>query len=167
MDALLEKLNAGQIIALVSILVGGIVAVTMIVAITKYSFQALADETALKREKQQADMALRAKLIQAREASGDKASVAELLALGSSRPEPDELNAELAKRFGQLDADAGDIERALQRALATDAEHKRMIVAVMDDLLENGASYEAILAAVRPLCAATPLSPKEPASSGA
>ena len=90
MDALLDKLSSGQIIALVSILVGGVVALAMIVAISKYQFQALADETALKREKQQAEMSVRERLVERREADGERVSAAELLALGTSRGEPDE-----------------------------------------------------------------------------
>ena len=60
MDTLLERLSSGQIVAVVSILVGGIVAIVMIVSITKYQFQLLADETALSREKQNAEVAAQA-----------------------------------------------------------------------------------------------------------
>jgi hypothetical protein len=166
MDALLERLSSGQIVAVISIVVGGIVALAMIVAISKYQFQSLADDTALRQEKQQADLALRDKLIERREASGDKAGIEELLALGISPPATDKADTELAKRFGMLDASAGEIERTLMVALAVDAERKKMIVAVMDELLECGAESDAILAAVRPLCA--PASPaKEKAGCAA
>ena len=59
MDALLERLSSGQIVAVISIITGGIVALAMIVAISKYQFQSLADDSALQHEKQQADLALR------------------------------------------------------------------------------------------------------------
>jgi hypothetical protein len=167
MDALLEKLSAGQIIALVSIISGAIVVLAMIIAITKYQFQALAEDTALKREKQEADLSLRARLIESREASGEKASVVDLLALGANQSEPDELDTELAKRFGQLDTSAEEIERALKRALASDRSHKKMILAVMNELLEAGVEPEAVLAAVRPLCGQTTASRKEPVSASA
>src|SRR5262245_15361266 len=108
MDALLEKLTAGQIIALVSILSGSIVGIVMIVAITKYQFQSLADETALKRERQQAELALRESLLERH--GGDSATVEKILAMGLTDSVPDEQNSELAKRFGQLDASAEEIE---------------------------------------------------------
>ena len=153
MDAILERLSSGQIVAVISITVGGIVALAMIIAISKYQFQALADETALRHEKQQADLALRERLIERREASGEKATIGELLALGATPPEGDTSDTELAKRFGMLEAPAGEIERTLAMALASDPTRKRMIVAVMDELLECGAESDAVLAAVRPLCA--------------
>ena len=136
MDALLERLSPGQIVAVISILVGGIVALAMIVAISKYSFQALADDTAMKQEKQQSDLALRDKLIERREAAGEKTSIAELLDLAAVPLGDGKADSELAKRFGMLDASAEDIEQALKRALAADDERKKMIVSVMDELLE-------------------------------
>jgi hypothetical protein len=161
MDALLERLSPGQIIAVISILVGGIVALAMIVAISKYQFQSLADDTILKREKQEYEQTLRGKLIERAATSGT--SIESLLALDLSPPEPDSMNTELAKRFGMLDASAEDIERTLKQALAVDPAHKKMIVGVMDELLNCGADSAAILAAVRPLCtAASPA--KEPKS---
>ena len=153
MDSLLEKLSSGQVVAVISIVCGALVALAMIVAIGKYQLQALADEAALKRERQQADLALRERLIDRREASGDRLSVAELLALGEPPPQPKEIDAELAKRFGQLETSSDVIERELARAMATDPARKQMIVAVVDELLEVEADTDAVLAAVRPLCA--------------
>ena len=152
MDALLERLSSAQIVAVISILAGGIVALAMIVAISKYQFQSLAEDSLLRREKQQAELSLRERLVERAAASG--ASIESLLELDLIPSEPDSRDTELAKRFGMLDASAEDIERALKQALAVDAAHKKMIVAVMDELLECGAESAAILAAVRPLCAA-------------
>jgi hypothetical protein len=154
MDALLERLSSGQIVAVISIITGGIVALAMIVAISKYQFQSLSDDTALRQEKQQADLALRERLIEKREASGERASIAELLALGASftSPEMDKIDTELAKRFGRLEASPGDIERTLGMALSADATRKKTIMAMVDHLLALGSDPEAILAAVRPLC---------------
>ena len=157
MDTLLERLSSGQIVAVISIVVGGIVALALIIAITRYQFQSLADDTELRQEKQQADLTLRDKLIERREAAGERTSIAELLALGHVPIEAGKADSELAKRFGMLDASANDIEQGLKMALAADAEQKKLIVSVMDELLESGAESEAILAATRPLCsAATP-----------
>ena len=155
MDALLERLSPGQIVAVISIFVGGIVALAMVIAITRYQFQSLADETTLKQEKQQADLVLRDKLIERREAEGAKATIGELLALGTHSAENGTTDTELAKRFGMLDAGADEIEETLKLVLAADGERKKMIASVMEELLEAGAESDAILAAVRPLCTAT------------
>ena len=163
MDILLERLSSGQIVAVISIAVGGVVALAMIIAIARYQFQVLADETALRQEKQQADLALRERLIERREAAGEKATIGELLALGAPSAELDKAGPELAKRFGMLDADASQIERTLGLALAADPSRQKMVVAVMDELLESGAASEAILAAVRPLCANQPAARCKPA----
>lgn len=150
MDALLEKLSAGQIIALVSIVCGSIVAIVMILAITKYQFQFLADDTALKRERQQADLALRERLLEKH--GTDLGAVEQILATGFFEEPHDEQNTELAKRFGRLDAPADEIEHTLGQAMAADPANKSMIINVMDELLDYDAEPDAILAAVRPLC---------------
>jgi hypothetical protein len=155
MDALIDKLSSGQIVAVISIVSGAAFALAMIVAVSKYQFQALADDTALKREKQQSDLALREKLIARREATGDKASVEQLLALGAAEPQPDDLDVRLATRFGMLDAEAAEIERTLNRAMAADAARKKMIVEVMEELIAYDAAPEVVLAAIRPLCGMT------------
>jgi cell division protein FtsL len=150
-DTLLERLSPGQIVAVISILVGCIVALAMIVAITKYQFQLLADDTALKREKQQVELSLKQKMIE-RGAAG-ASSLDHLLATDMIPAPAVEVDAELAKLFGYLSADAETIEMTLRQALATAPERKRMIRDVVDELMGNEASPEAILAAVRPLCA--------------
>jgi hypothetical protein len=154
MDALLERLSSGQIVAVISIITGGIVALAMIIAISKYQFQSLADDSVLRLERQQADLALRERLIEKREATGERATIAELLSLGSSvtSPEMDKIDTELAKRFGRLDASAGDIGRTLEMALTENSTRKKSIMVMMDQLLFLGADSKAILAAVRPLC---------------
>jgi len=139
---------------------GCVVGLAMIFAITKYQFQLLADDTALKRERQQAEIATRQKLIE-RGATAGVASLDSLLTpeggvLGEDR---EKLNAELAKRFGSLELDGDEIEAALSRAMAADQARKATIVGVMDELLENGAPHAAILGAVRPLCSPTAREP--------
>jgi len=155
MDALLERLSSAQILAVISILVGGIVALAMIIAISKFQFQLLADETILKREKQQSELALRERLIERAAASGE--SIESLLALDQVPVEPDSMNTDLARRFGMLDASAGDIERTLPLALAADAARKKMIIAFMGEMTECGAESATVLAAVRAMCKPAPL----------
>ncbi len=152
MEALLDRLSSGQIVAVISILSGAVVAISMIWAISKYQLQYLTEDTALRRERQKADLALREALVERRLAAGEKVSVEELLALGVSDPDGESIDAQLAKRFGALDTSADTIEQALRQAMATDPARKKLIVEVMDELLEWEAAPDAILAAVRPLC---------------
>jgi hypothetical protein len=154
MEALLDRLTSGQIVAVISILAGGTVAVSMIWAITKYQLQALTEESALQRERQKADLAMRERLVESRVGSGEKLPLEELLALGMSDPGPESIDAQLAKRFGRLDTDADTIERTLRQAMASGPARKKLVVEVMDGLIACDASPEAILAAVRPLCGA-------------
>jgi hypothetical protein len=169
MDTLFERLNPGQIVAVVAIVAGCIVALAMIVGITKYQLQALADETALKREQQQADLAIKQKMVE----RGGKIGEPSLdLLLTPESPPPDKnrerLNAALAKRFGMLNGTGSEIEDTMTRVLALDSERKTMILEVMDELLANDAPPAAILAAIRPLCgSAHGAERKEPAVAGA
>ena len=153
MEALLDRLSSGQIVTVISVLAGAIVAVAMIFAISKYQLQALTEDTALRRERQKADLALRELLVERRTAAGEKLDLEELQALAPSESEAENLDAELAKRFGMLDTSAETIGQALARAMATGPAVKKRIIAVMNELLEYGAQPDAILAAVRPLCA--------------
>src|SRR5262245_17930588 len=102
MEALLDRLTSGQIVAVISILTGGTVAVSMIWAIAKYQLQALAEESALQRERQKADLAMREHLVASRIGTGEKVSLEELLALGLSEPGAQNVDAALATRFGML-----------------------------------------------------------------
>ncbi|MBN9122157.1 MAG: hypothetical protein J0I06_23960 [Planctomycetes bacterium] len=152
MEAIFERLSSGQIVAVLSILAGVIVAIAIILAISKYKLQSLAEDTALRRERQKADLALRELLVERRTAAGEKLDPDELLAIVASEPEADDVNAELAKRFGRLETDAAAIEDALLRVMAAGSVNKKLVLGVMDELLESGAQPEVILAAVRPLC---------------
>ena len=153
MESLLDRLSSGQIVAVISIVAGAVVAVTMIYSITKYQLQALTEDTALRRERQKADLALRELLVERRTAAGEKLDLDELHALAPSEPETENLDAELAKRFGMLDTSPETLGQALVRAMAASSTNKKRIIGVMDELLEYGSNADAVLAAVRPLCA--------------
>lgn len=164
MEMLLERLSSGQIVAVISVVSGCIVGLAMIVAIAKYQLQWLAEEAALKREKQQAKLALREKLIEHGTPPGTDLEA--LLKLDLDDPNADELAAagsdldgELAKRFGSLDLSGDQIEPVLARAMTANPSRKTTILNVMDELLGNDAPHAAILAAVRPLCATKEASP--------
>ena len=148
MDGVIEKMSSAQILAAIGILTGGVVFLAMIVTIYRYQVRALEDDTALRREQQQGELALRNRIVEKGGAAG--ASLDELLT--ATHPVTDELNTDLAKRFGMLSVEAEEIESTLQLAMSADPARKQAIVAVMDELLENDAESEAILAAVRPLC---------------
>jgi hypothetical protein len=141
----------------------------MIVGITKYQLQALADETALKREQQQADLAIKQKMVE----RGVKTGELNLdLVLNTETLPPDKnrerVNAALAKRFGMLNGTGSEIEDTMTRVLALDSERKATILEVMDELLANDAPPAAVLAAIRPLCGSAPgVAKKEPAVAGA
>jgi hypothetical protein len=130
MEGVLEKMSSAQILAAIAILTGGVVLLTMIVTIYRYQVRALADDTTLRREQQQGELALRNRIVEKGGAAG----------------------AKLATRFGMLNLDADEIGSTLQLALAADPTRKQAIVAVMDELIEFGSEPEAIIAAVRPLC---------------
>ncbi|MBA4064975.1 MAG: hypothetical protein C0501_14940 [Isosphaera sp.] len=152
MDYLLDRLAPSHIVAVISVVCGCTVALAMIVAITKYQFQSLADDTTLRREKQQAELELKQKLAARGVASP---SLDTLLKPDGPAVEEDDgtvlMNAELAKRFGALDLPADEIEDALRRAMAADATRKAAIIEIMDTLVDE-VKPAAILAAVRPLC---------------
>jgi hypothetical protein len=153
MDTLLERLSSTQIVAVIAIVVGGIVALAMIWGITKYQLQALTDDTSLKREHQQTEAALKQKIVE-RGGMPSEASLDELLTPETSAVDEDseKLNAELAMRFGDLALPTSLIESTMARAMATDPTRKRTIINALDELSEREAQPAAILAAIRPLC---------------
>ncbi len=163
MEILLERLSSTQIVAVISVVCGCIVGLAMIVAISKYQFQLLADDTALKRERQQAELALKQKLVE--RGGKDTASLDALLRpeVGMVDEDSEQLNAELAKRFGALDMPGEVIEATLTRTMTLDPARKRTIIGVLDELLDNEAAPAAILAAIRPLCGPA-TKEKEPAA---
>ena len=148
MDGVLDKMSSAQILAAIAILTLGGVLLAMIFTIYRYQVRSLEDDTALRREQQQGELALRNRIVEKGGAAG--ASLDELLT--ATAPVADELNTELATRFGMLSLESEEIESALQLAMTADPPRKQAIVAVMDELLEYEAESEAILAAVRPLC---------------
>jgi hypothetical protein len=171
MTALLERLSAGELIEILSILVGGIVVLVFILSITKYQLQSLADETTLKREKQEAELTLRAKIVE--QAAERGISFETLLAANDAEQIPnftppkspkaqDELDVELAKGIGMLEIATEDIEETLPRALVLDPDRKKAVVEVIEELVESGANHQSILATVRSLCVSA--SPKVRAS---
>lgn len=158
MDIILQRWDAGEVIGLVAVIVGAIVAVTLIVSITKYQLQSLADDTALKKERQQVELALKQKLVD-QGLSGRAADQKLNLLLDVEPPAPvgdvARLDTDLATRFGMLDgACVENIEEALAKALASDPGRKKSIIQVIDELVAHGSEHEMIVATARSLASA-------------
>jgi len=151
MEGVLERMSSAQILAAIAILVGGVVALAMILSITRYQLRSLEDETELRREQQQGELALRNKMLEHGVANGNTNLDALLTPI---TPPSDELNSGLAMRFGMLELEPSEIESHLQLAMAAEPGRKQAIIDTMDHLLDNDSEHEAILAAIRPLCPA-------------
>lgn len=146
MDGVLDKMSAAQILGAIGILTVGGVVLAMIMTIYRYQVRALEDDTSLRREQQQGELALRNRIVE----KGGAATLDDLLS--ATTPVTDELNTTLATRFGRLDMNADEIGATLRLAMAADPTRKQAIIKVMDELFEYDSEPEAILAAVRPLC---------------
>lgn len=155
MEALLARFAPEDFLILVAVVGGVVVMLTLITSITKYQMQALTDDTSLRREKQQAEIALRQKAAERGLFTGG----ADLDALLAPEPrvvneQTERENAELARRLGALNTNGEDIEEVLTLAMAAEPARKATIIKVLDDLIGLAAPPAAILAAVRPLCGA-------------
>jgi hypothetical protein len=170
MDAFWERLSSDQIVAVIAIVVSGIVAITMILGIVKYQLHSLADDTALRRERQEAELLLRTKIIE--HASKTGANLDEFLAKGLPLPDPEQrertsstdadVDAQLAKRFGMLELPSEEIECTLALTLALEPAQKRTVVDALDEMIDLGADPKPILATVRALCNSYKARAKEP-----
>jgi len=60
----LEQWSAAEVLILVGVCAASVTLVTLILTVYRYNLRALADETALRRERQQAEIALRRELVQ-------------------------------------------------------------------------------------------------------
>jgi len=102
MEGVLEKMSSAQILAAIAILVGGLVALAMILSITRYQMRSLEDETALRREQQNGELALRNRMLEHGVANGNTNLDALLTPFSPPTGPADELNSGLAMRFGML-----------------------------------------------------------------
>jgi hypothetical protein len=165
MNALLDRLHADQIQAIVLGLIGGIVAIVLIIALTKYHLQLLVEEWALKREKQDAELAIKKSIIDRAAAGG--ASLEALLAaesnLSKASATSEDWDARIARSLGVLDISPREIEDSLARALALDVNRKKAIVEAIDKLVAEGAEHESILAVVRGLSTSTTVTDEDEA----
>ena len=149
MDGVLERMSSAQILAAIAILTGGVVFLSMIFTIYRYQVRSLEDDTSLRREQQQGELALRNRLVEQGVVKDEKSLDALLTA---TQPVANELNMTLATRFGMLTLDPGDIEATLKLAMTADPTRKQAIIDVLDQLIEYESEPEVILAAIRPLC---------------
>jgi hypothetical protein len=170
MNALIERLSQEQLLIAILALIGGVVAIVAIVSFTKWSLQMTANALTLDRERLQAELDMRSKIIDQAIASG--ANLDALLTAGVAGTIPtkpavnsEELDGQLAKGFGMLEIPSEEIEEATSQAIALDPGRKKSIVTVLNDLMAEGASHESILAAVRGLCVSPKREAKETESA--
>ena len=64
MDGVLDKMSSAQILAAIAILTLGGVLLAMIFTIYRYQVRSLEDDTALRREQQQGELALRNRIVE-------------------------------------------------------------------------------------------------------
>ncbi len=151
MDTLVDRLSPTQLVTVISIICGAILGLVLILAITKYQLQALTADTDLKRERQQAELGLKEKLVG--NANTPDEGLAAMLRLDVISPgESSNLNVKLAKAFGLMNVGNDLIEDTMGRALLLEDGQKRIVLEIIDDLFAEGAEHFSILAAVRPFC---------------
>lgn len=159
MVALLERLNPEQLVGVIAIVVGGIVAIVLILCVTKYQIQALTDLAAMERDRQQVDLTIRTRLIEHGIATG--ASLETLVATEpavvsasakSKTSDRNKVDASLAKHFGMLEIEPEVIEETLVQALQLDPSRKSAIIDTIEELIAEGADHAPIMAVVRGLC---------------
>jgi hypothetical protein len=161
------------LIGMIAVVLGFILLFTFILAIYRYNVRALADQTTLQRERQQAEMNLKRELIQRGLPAQELERYVDLLRLadqpppapsapqGSTNLSDEGLRVRLAQDIASLeDIEGEDIEKTL--ALLTDASRERQtaVLKLIEDLTASGAETGVILAAIRSLGRMSDSSPK-------
>lgn len=140
---------------------GALVAIVLILTTWNYYVRALADETALKRERQEAELALKRELIQKGLSTDELARRLELLRL--DEPRDTDAEANLVKNLALLpDLPGETIESTLNLIHGIGPARQQAILGVVEELIGQDAASPAVIAAVRSMCNAPP-----PASSDA
>jgi len=145
----------------------------LILAVYRYNVRALADQTALQRDRQQAEMALKRELIQRGLPAQELERYVDLLRLADQQPasptsfkpaspspsregagfSDEGLRAQLAQSIASLeDVSAEEIEQTLALVMAVDRDRQTAVLNLIEELSANETNPEATLAAVRALC---------------
>lgn len=159
MQLLVERLNPDQLQAVIVALIIGIAVIAVTFAIVKYQLQLLADETSLRREKQEGELAIRSKIIEKIAAGASPESLLraeKAFYNAAAAADLDGQDTKLAKALGMLELPADQIEEMLTRTLALDSSRKQSVISTIQELTDEGAEHKSIVAAIRALCAKVP-----------
>lgn len=136
----------------------------IILAVYRYSVRALADQTALQRDRQQADLALKRELIQRGLPSPELERYVDLLRLadrlpapisspGATGPSDEGLQVKLAESIASLEEiSPSEIEQTMALLVTADRDRQAAVLSLIEELTSNDINPKATLAAVRSLC---------------
>ncbi|MBX9579444.1 MAG: hypothetical protein K2X87_03975 [Gemmataceae bacterium] len=150
-----DRWSPGQFTLLVMTVGIAAAVVVFILSVAHYQLRALADHTALERERAQAGFALREQLVRRNLPAAELQAALVALgleAVGSSRATPDDdQTADLLKGLLACGegVEAEDMEATAALAAAADPATRRALARVLADAAENGYEGERVFAAVR------------------
>jgi hypothetical protein len=152
---LLDKLTPEQLLGAISTLIGGIVLIVFIVAIWHFQVKYLADDTALKREKQQADLALKQEVWKRNLPPAELRMT--LGSLGLDGPADDLDPEERAALVRNLvlcaeGSPADAIEETVGLVHAADPATRKAVASAVAELAEAEEKGEHVLATIRAMC---------------
>lgn len=152
---ILERLSPSQLTALVATVVGSVVLIVFIAAVWHYQSRALADETALKRERQQAEFALRQEVLKRNLPPAELRTALDTLGLEGAGGDLDaDDRAALIKNlvYCAEGAPPTAIEETVALVAAADPVTRRGVFLALTDLVEDESQGEHVLATIRALC---------------
>jgi len=182
MSELFERLNPSQLTAVLCSFAGAVTLVVFILSVLHYQLRALSDQTALERERQNADIAmqkeqvmseiaLKQELVKRNLPPEELRLVLETLGAVSAAPEPEAAEEEsaaggedqAARVLKQLayygDVDGDTIEETVALVAATDPSALGTLAEVLDDCIANDHSGDVAYSIARAYCQAHPQAP--------
>jgi hypothetical protein len=156
---LLDKLSPEQLLGFSAVVLGTAVTIVFIVAIWHFQLKYLADETALKRERQQAELALKQELAKRNLPPGELRLVLDSLGLdGAEGDLSDEERAALIRNLVccAKGAPAAAIEETAALVNTAGPTTRRAVAAALEELVEEEVHGEHVLATIRAMCRGKP-----------
>jgi hypothetical protein len=173
MSELFDKLTPPQLTAVFCTVAGVVALVVFIVSIWSYQVRALADSTALQRERQAADIALKQELVRRNLPAAELKLALEAVESTSRAPVPefgaesdDGEDQDARARVLKTLAACGDgvanalIEETVTLVTAADGRKVQVLADVLDECVENGQSGQTTYVIARAFCKSAA---KEPA----
>jgi hypothetical protein len=177
MDTFLQKWTPTEVLYLVGLCAVSLSVLALILAVYRYNARALADDMALKRERQQAELTLAKELVQRGLPAHDVAHYLELLSppkpnapavrwpQATSNLSDEQVRARLATSLASLeDVPPQEIEQTMALVMGADRDRQNAALSVVEELGGSGASTAVVLATVRSLC--SPSGPNGANASG-